>query len=435
MQVQLRLPVDDPLGHRLGHTGGVRDPHRLRDPEPVQPRMLAQQWHPVAGEREQPVEPAVEPRLGQRRDQLDGRLPRRLEVLLGERLLGPGDVLRPDRHGPMSVRPNAHRLPVRPEVEVGVLVPQNRLPRQHFRADRQITRERVLVRHRHQRNGQPDHLPQHRPPHPGTRHDDVGGIGAGLGAHPGDPITGRLDRDHLLPELEPRASLHRPPSLDLGRQHGLREPVARNQEPAQNPVPVHQRVQRRHLVRPDEPALHTPRRRPAVPTREIRQPGLGGGDLQAADLVEAPQTGVLLDRVAREGRHAPAGVRLEHEPRRVAARPSGGEALRLVQDRDVGEATSGELVGQRTADDPRPHEHHARHISRHLDTLRRRCAERNLFRYLQQGASSASCCQYRVRAFMRRRTHIQGIPASHSAPGKSTRGDRVQAVILAQTAG
>ena len=48
VQVQLGLPVDDPLGHRPRHPGGVRDPHRLRDPEPLEVGMFAQQRHPVA---------------------------------------------------------------------------------------------------------------------------------------------------------------------------------------------------------------------------------------------------------------------------------------------------------------------------------------------------------------------------------------------------
>ena len=52
----------------------------------------------------------------------------------------------------------------------------------------------------------------------------------------------------------------------------------------------------------------------------------------------------------------------------MTAGPADRETAGLVEDGDVGEALVGELVGQRAPDDPRPHEHHARHFTRHQDT-------------------------------------------------------------------
>jgi hypothetical protein len=84
MQVDIRAPVDEKLSHRPGHGGGVGDPDRLGDPEPLDVGGLPDQGAAVGGEREDAVETGVDLRRLQRGQQQLALLPRRGEVFLGE---------------------------------------------------------------------------------------------------------------------------------------------------------------------------------------------------------------------------------------------------------------------------------------------------------------------------------------------------------------
>ena len=129
---------------------------------------------------------------------------------------------------------------------------------------------------------------------------------------------------------------------------------------------VEQRMQLRAFLRVDDPALDAPRRRPALPAMQFGQSGLGGGDLEAADLVEAPlpvdvQRQELLDRVGRERRSSsstdssgtPDPGACEEDP------PVSGSGPWSTH-RDAVPPAGGEFVGQVRADDAGPDDHNAR---------------------------------------------------------------------------
>ena len=99
----------------------------------------------------------------------------------------------------------------------------------------------------------------------------------------------------------------RAPALRAARERdddarGLGESVGFDVKAAEYPVGVEQRMQLRAFLRIDDPALDSPRRRPALPAVQFGEPRFGGRHLEAADLVEAPRAvdlerQELLDRV------------------------------------------------------------------------------------------------------------------------------------------
>ncbi len=218
------------------------------------------------------------------------------------------------------------------------------------------SRPGVLVGQRLERHGHPDHRPDQRPPDAGGADDDVGLDLALVGDDRPDSAVVGSDAGDGVVRQEPGAALGGPTRLGLGHPDGLRQAIGRDVVRADDRVTVDERPQPGGLVRVDDPALDAPRFGEPRSPMQFAQSVLGQGQLEAADLVEAPlavelERARLLDRVPGELGHGLGAIGLEHEPGRVRGRAAGREQRPLLDDDDVGPAAHDELVGQRTADD------------------------------------------------------------------------------------
>ncbi len=259
VQVRADVAAGEQLGERLARAAGVGDPDGLAQPQPARGGGLADQRHPVGGERHQAVEGAHALRAAD-----GGQEPRRLlggalEVLGREgqdRRLLAAVRPRPDRLGvdePRLVVVVADPVGVADlaEVEVGVLVAQQRV-RDLARLPGELGQrrgDRVLVHDRREREPdarEPRHL---RAPDAGGEHDRARA----------DPPAGGLDRADL-PALELEAGdlgvaegLHA--RGDRGARHRLRgldrlgDAVRGDVEAADDPLRVDQRDERLDLLR------------------------------------------------------------------------------------------------------------------------------------------------------------------------------------------
>ena len=206
-----------------------------------------------------PLKPRSTPASASAGSSSTADVPRRLEVLLGERQLRAGDVLGAD--------PGMGRCPYAPMPSAWPCERKYRSAswcrRIGCRASASASAFTLPVNTYWCAIGTSGTVSPTISPSTGPHipaHDTTMSAGntSVLGPHPGDPVAGGLDGDDLLPELEPRPALDRPPRLDLGGLDGLRETVSRDQEPAEQLFPVQQRVQARDLVRVDQPALARP---------------------------------------------------------------------------------------------------------------------------------------------------------------------------------
>src|SRR5215218_3333923 len=217
-RVYARDAVGKPLGHHLAHADSVRDPDRLRDPEPSGLPRLAEQRPAIRRKREQPVHGTGHPGVFERGDHLPRLLPGRLEVLRGElehrRELALAPVVAPDvvggdGHGTVPVGSDAEVIFPLTHVHGEVLVAQHglhdlpRLARQL--GERRGPRELVL--HRHERHGHPDHAPDVRPPHPGAADDQLRLDASPVRLHGPDPAVLHLDAGYLGLAVELHAAL------------------------------------------------------------------------------------------------------------------------------------------------------------------------------------------------------------------------------------
>ena len=275
----------------------------------------------------------------------------------------------------MAVRPDPHPVDVLAEVQVAVLVTEDRplVLELRRRGDRRKRGHRprpgVEVGQRLERRRHPDHRPDPRPPDPRARDDDVRRDLALVGDDRPDPAVVGADAGHrALPDDAGTA-------LDGAAGHHLRGPdrlgqsVGRHEVAAQHDVPVEQRRDAHALVGVEQPrTLESPRLGVAVAPAQVGEARLRRGHLQAADLPEAPlpverQPAVLRDRVLRELGHRLRRVGLEDETRRVRGRAARRVQRPLLEHRDVGPATGDELVGEGRAHDPRPDDHDLRRRS------------------------------------------------------------------------
>ena len=313
------------------------------------------------------------------RQQLTALLPGAGEVVLGEgqhrRHGGSVDlavlleVVQAHRHRPVGVAADPDAVHVLAEVQVGVLVAQDRHPdltRLVVAPDQlgDLPGLHVLVGQRQQRDVHADHRADRRAPEAGARHDDVGLDDPLGGAHAGDAATRLLDADHAGGALEARPACFGAPREGDHRARGLRQAVGRRVQAAEDTVAVQQGVEPDALLRVDERALDPPRRQPPVPAAQVGQPLRGRRDLQPADLLEAPravevESGELVDGVGRELRHRLRRAHLEHEPGCVGGRAAGQRERALVDDRHPVDATCGQLVGEVGSDDAGPDDHDA----------------------------------------------------------------------------
>ena len=174
----------------------MRDPDRLRQPEPPQPLRFPEQRESIRGERKHPVERAGDLDPAQRRQQLHRRIPRRHKRLgiepIGRRLvvglaMAP-DVARVNHHRLVPIAADRIVVPPLPEVEVAILVAKDRLGNLRGRASQlgEGSCPGQLVLDRSKRNRDANHAPDARPPD-ATAHQNPLRF---------DPAARRLHRAH-----------------------------------------------------------------------------------------------------------------------------------------------------------------------------------------------------------------------------------------------
>lgn len=156
----------------------------------------------------------------------------------------------------------------------------------------------------------------------GAAHDDVGRDLALVGEDAGHAAVGLPDVQHLVAGEEGDAALGGPADLRLDGEHRLGEAVGGDEEAAEDPVGVQQRVLLDALLGAQQPGLDAPGGDPAVAAVEFGEALGGGGHLESADLKEAGlavdvEGAELLDGVAGQLRHGLGGVRLEDQARGV----------------------------------------------------------------------------------------------------------------------
>ena len=204
-QIEVRPAVGHQLRDGLRRAAGMGDPDGLGQPEAAQPVRLPEQGESIRGEREHAIDGAGDLDLPQRRDQLDRRLPGRDERLGVERVGGRHvvrrtvrtDVAGIDHHRLVTVAADGVVVPPLPEVEILVLVAQDRLPDLTSFAGKlgQRRRPRELVFDRRQRDRHAHHAADTRSPDAAADEDPLGfdaAVGGDHGSHP--PALG-LDAD------------------------------------------------------------------------------------------------------------------------------------------------------------------------------------------------------------------------------------------------
>ncbi len=138
VRVDLGLAVGHPLGDHPGDPGRLLDPDRGGRPQALDLGRLAQDRHPVRGQRQQAVDlvPDADPLVAEDvGDELEGLLHLELEVLVGERQLGRRQLRFGDRRDlvgvhqdrPVRVRADLHVAAVLALVAVGVHVADDRV--------------------------------------------------------------------------------------------------------------------------------------------------------------------------------------------------------------------------------------------------------------------------------------------------------------------
>ena len=138
VRVDLGLPVGHPLGDHPGDPGRLLDPDRGSRPEALDLGRLAQDRHPVRGQRQQAVDRVTDPDplvAEDVRDELERLLHLELEVLLRERQLGRregrfgdrGDLVGVHQDRPVGVRADLHVAAVLALVAVRVHVAHDRV--------------------------------------------------------------------------------------------------------------------------------------------------------------------------------------------------------------------------------------------------------------------------------------------------------------------
>ena len=342
------------------------DPDRFGQPEPAQPVRLPEQRESIRGEGEHPVDRAGDLDLPQRRDQLDRRLPGRDERLGIERVgrrhvvrrAVRTDVARIDDHRLVTVAADGVVVPPLPEVEILVLVAQDRLRDLTGFAGElgQRRSPRQLMLDRRQRDRHPDHAADARSPDAAADQDPIGfdaAVGGDHGSHP--PALG-FDADDGRSRVK-RDAARRSRQL-LGRPDRFGDSVRRHVVGAEDHRVVDQIELGSGLGRRQQRGVESPASRPAQLAMEIRPAGGSGRYLETADAIPARlaimlQRGEELDRLAGKLGHRLRAVGLKDETGRVRRRSPGREEGSLIDDDDVAPAQIGEKVRGRRADDPR----------------------------------------------------------------------------------
>ena len=235
--------------------------------------------------------------LAQRRMQRPRRLPRRREVVGGERQHG-GHHAVPvgramssgvHRHRVVGVGADAEPVEALPEVQVGVLVAQDRAGRLGGRAGQrgQLVGPGELVCQRRSAAAPCRPCRATLGPQMPAQHTTI----VRRAARPAsvstarDPTVAGTDVEYLAWSAStpaPRPAARR--SCAATARTRLGDPVGRHVQRAQDYRRVEQVVVGQRLVAGEHPATHPPRGEPAVPAVQLGQPLRCGRHLQAADL-------------------------------------------------------------------------------------------------------------------------------------------------------
>ena len=237
--------------------------------------------------------------------------------------------------------------------------------------------EQVLVGHRDDRHGDPDHATDLRGEHAGRVDDDLGRDRAALtpvlDGHAGDPAAVHADADDAGVGPDRHAALPCPGGECLGEPRRVEPAVGRQPHAAQDAVGRHQREAVAGLGRRDEVHRQAERLGPAGLPLELLHPRRRRGQADRADLVPggvdaglglepAVEVGAVHHHLG-EGHRAP---QLADQPGAVEGRAA--RQLGTVDEDDVGPATLGQVVGDRRpadapADDHRPGVLHRRSVA------------------------------------------------------------------------
>ena len=279
-------------------------------------------------------------------------------------------VVQAHGHRPVGVAADPDAVHVLAEVQVGVLVAQDRQPdlaRLVVAPDElgDLAGLRVLVGQRQQRHVHADHRADRRAPEAGAGHDDVGRDHPVGGAHPGDPAARLLDADdagaspgrarraprRAVPGRRPRAPALARPSV------GVCRPPRTRSRSSSGCSRTHSSAS---TIRPRRP------RTSASPAAvQVGEPLRGRGDLQPTDLLEAPRAvEVEAGAACRRCRSRTAvivfdGLAWNTSPGACEVEPpvsgSGPWSMTVTSV----EAARGELVGEVRPDDPGSDDHDA----------------------------------------------------------------------------
>ncbi len=365
-QIEVRPAVGHQLRNGLRRTTGMGDPDRLGQPETAQPIRLPEQGKPIRGEREHAVDGAGDLDLPQRRDQLDRRLPGRDERLGVERVGGRHvvrravrtDVAGIDDHRLVTVTADGVVVPPLAEVEILVLMAQDRLPDLTGLAGKLGQRRgpRELVFDRRQRDRHAHHAADARSPDAAADEDPLGFDAAVAGHHGTHPPALGFDADDDRSGLERYAA--RRSRQRLGGPDWFGDSVRRNVVGAEDHRLVDQIELGSGLGRGQQRGVDPPASCPAQLAMQVRPARGSGCYLETADAIPARlaimlQRGVELDRLPRKLGHRLRAVGLKDETGRVRGRSPGREEGSLIDDDDVAPAEIRKNVRSRRADDPR----------------------------------------------------------------------------------
>ena len=266
VQIDLRLAVHHPLRDRLGDAGALLDPHGRARPQPSHLVRLAQQRHPVRGQREQAVDRVLHAHAlvaHDLRHQLERILHLLVEVGLGERQLGGregrlldrGDLLRVVQDRPVRVGADLEADAVLALVHERVHVAHDReldVPRRLLEARHRADVDHLVDRRR-ERDRCARHAGQRRAPDAAGDDDGLGLDVASRCAHPPDAAVLDVDPEHLGVRKRGRlASLHRPLAHDRAGPQRVHHADAGGEEAADEDRFVDERHKLLDLRRRDQ---------------------------------------------------------------------------------------------------------------------------------------------------------------------------------------
>ncbi len=277
---------DQQFRHGLGHPRRMGNPDRLGQEESAQLPRFAHQRAAVGRERKDAVEPVRNLRRLQRWQQPLGFLPRRLEILGGEGEPGRhrlrrdafgirrGQLRQVDRHRPVGVGTDPEPVTEFAEIQVLILVPQNRQAGMAAGADSLRSRVgdpgqrcgfHVLMGQGQQRNRHANQIADGGTPETCGGNNDVGTEGFVAGAHPGDTAGVGINTRHGGATDKPCPARFSPRLQELDGEQRRGQPVRRNVQGTQDVVAVHERMQFDGFVRIEEAGLESPGGGEAMP--------------------------------------------------------------------------------------------------------------------------------------------------------------------------